>query len=123
MRKLIITDDVLDKLGFSEYWDEHGTYGTRTLRFDDGTKFIILEQEEMDDSTEGYGDGMYVAHHFRFEGHRNGMEGVHELFFLHQMYECIEKYFPSYLDEFVEKCEKVKMKPYIDDFLRERKNK
>jgi hypothetical protein len=33
------------------------------------------------------------------------------------MYECIEKYYPTCLEEFVDKCKNLKMKIYIDDFL------
>jgi hypothetical protein len=43
--KLNITDTILDKLGFSEYQDEHGTWGGRTLTFSDGTRFRIIPDE------------------------------------------------------------------------------
>ena len=119
MRKLNLTDTILDKLGFSEYWDEHGTWGGRTLTFKNGVKFRIIDQEEMDDDTEGYGYGMYIAQHFYFAGWFawEKIDGKHDLFFLHEMYECIEKYYPTCLEEFVEKCKSLKMKIYIDDFL------
>ena len=119
MRKLNLTDRILDKLGFSEYWDEHGTWGGRTLTFKNGVKFRIIDQEEMDDDTEGYGDGMYIAQHFYFAGWFawEKIDGEYDLFFLHEMYECIEKYYPTCLEEFVDKCKNLKMKIYIDDFL------
>ena len=128
MRKLIITDTILDKLGFSEYWDEHGTWGGRTLTFSDGTRFRIIEQEEMDDEHEGYGalsgsEATYVANHFYFAGFFAIPKidvGHYDLFFLHEMYECIEKEYPDYIDEFVAKCKDVNMKPYIDEYLTER---
>ena len=67
MKRLNITDGVLDKLGFSEYWDEHGTWGGRTLTFSNDTIFRIIEQEEMEDDSEGYSkDGVYVAQYFYF---------------------------------------------------------
>ena len=53
-------DKVLDKLGFSEYWDENGTWGGRTLTFKNGIRFRIIEQGEMDDDTEGYPSMMKV---------------------------------------------------------------
>ena len=119
MRKLNLTDKILDKLGFSEYNDEHGTWGGRTLTFRMGTRFRIVDQEEMDDDTEGYGEGMYIAAHFYFGGWFawEKIEGEHDLYFLHEMYECIKKYYPSCVDEFVEKCESLKMKVYIDDYI------
>jgi hypothetical protein len=125
MRKLNLTDTILDKLGFSEYWDEHGTWGGRTLTFKNGLKFRIIDQEEMDDDTEGYGDGTYIAQHFYFGGWFawEKINGEHDLFFLHEMYECIEKYYPTCLEEFVEKCKSLRMKIYIDDFLAVREQK
>lgn len=118
MLRLNITDKVLDKLGFGPYQDGSGDWGTRTLVFNNDVRFEIRELDEKDDDMDGYGgmagiEGKYCASHFEFDGH--------ELFFLHQMYECIEKYFPSCLDEFVEKCDEMNMKPYIDDFLDHRK--
>lgn len=117
MGKLNITSEVLDKLGFTEYWDEHGTWGGRTLVFSDGTQFRIMEQCEMDDDSEGYSrNGSYVANHWSFEGWFAipKADGEHELFFLHEMYECVKKYYPNCLVEFVEKCKAVKMGGYIE---------
>ena len=127
MRKLNLTDTIIDKLGFSEYSDENGTWGGRTLTFKNGVRFRIIDQEEMDDDTDGYSNGMYIAQHFYFAGwfayekivdeHNLFFVCEHDLFFLHEMYECIEKYYPTCLEEFVEKCNDLKMKIYIDDFL------
>lgn len=119
MTRLNITDLVLDKLGFSEYWDEHGTWGSRALTFSNGTHFRIIEQEEMDDDSEGYHkDGNYIAHHFYFAGWFAvpKIDDVHfDLFFLHEMYACIAKYYPDCLEEFVDKCNSVRMGRYIDN--------
>ena len=73
----------------------------------------------MDDDTEGYGNGIYIAHHFSFDGSfaLPQIEGDHDLFFLHEMYECIQKYYPDCLPEFVEKCDKLKMKPYLESYI------
>lgn len=117
MNRLNITSRVLDKLGFSKYWDEHGTLGGRTLTFSNGIKFRIIEQEEMDDDSEGYSSaGQYIANHFYFAGWfalPKIEEGVFYLFFLHEMYDCILQCYPSCLEEFVEKCKKLKMDSYI----------
>jgi hypothetical protein len=125
MSKLLITDTILDKLGFSEYWDEHGTWGGRTLAFNNGVRFRIIEQEEMDDDTEGYASfGRYIAHHYYFAGWfaiPKIDSPNYDLFFLHEMYECIEKEYPDCIGEFVAKCKDLNMKPYIDDYLTERK--
>lgn len=122
MDKLNITYKVLDKLGFSEYWDEHGTWGGRTLTFSNGTKFRIIEQCQMDDDTEGYhSGGKYVNDHFYFVGWFAipAIKDLNyfDLFFLHEMYQCIETVYPDCLGEFVEKCKAVKMGSYIDSYL------
>lgn len=113
MDKLNITETLLDELGFSEYWDEHGTWGGRTLTFENGTRFRIIEQEEMDDDTEGYGsNGRYIAHHFYFSGWfaiPKIEAATHDLFFLHEMFECIELNYPDCLPEFTKKCQSLKM--------------
>ena len=114
--KLNITDDVLDKLGFSEYWDEHCTWGGRTLTFTNGTRFRIIEQEQMDDGNEGYGTPQYISQHFYFTGWfalpKN--EAPHcDLFFLHEMQEVITIYYPDCLEEFKEKCKKAHMEIYL----------
>lgn len=114
--RLNITDAILDKLGFSEYWDEHGTWGGRTLEFSNRIKFRIIDQEEQDDDTAGWHEGgSYVSHHFYFAGWFAipAIEGHSDLFFLHEMYECIEKYYPTCLDEFIKKCIQLKMGNYI----------
>jgi hypothetical protein len=125
MKKLNITSSVLDRLGFSEYWDEHGTWGGRWLSFSNGVTFQIAEICETDDIYEGY-SGMsgdeptYVAQHYKFWG---GFaipkidDAVVDLFFLHEMYECIKTHYPHCLDEFTAICNRANMGPYIDDYL------
>lgn len=128
MDRLNITSIILDKLGFSEYWDEHGDSGGRTLTFSNGQLFRIMELLEMDDEHEGYGayggcEPKYIAHHFSFVGWFAipKTEAIgRDLFFLHEMYECIEKEYPDCLEEFTDKCKDLNMSPYIDDYLTER---
>lgn len=119
MSKLNITSRVLDKLGFSEYWDENGTGGCRTLAFNSGDKLRIYEQDEMDDNTEGYSkDGIYIANHYCFSSHWatpkiTGNRIYRDLFFLQDLYEVIFEYYPDSLTEFIEKCIELKMIAYI----------
>lgn len=127
MQRLNITSTVLDRLGFSEYWDEHCTWGGRTLTFSDGTKFRIVEQCEMDDEDQGYGYGRpkYIANHFYFSGWFAipAIDTNHcDLFFLHEMYECIKSNYPSVIGEFVSKCKAVNMGEYIEEYLLARAN-
>ena len=125
MDKLNITTTVLDKLGFSEYWDENGDWGGRTLTFTNGARFRIIEQEEKDDEMDGYGYGKskYIAHHFYFAEWFAipKMEGLrsHDLFFLHDMYECLLANYPQCIDEFYRICDDNNMAIYIDSYLKQ----
>lgn len=121
MEKLNITDTILENLGFSEYDDENGDSGGRTLTFKNGTRFRILEVCEKDDDSDGYdSDGKYIANHYCFIGYfalpqmKIGLE--YDLFFLHEMYECIEKEYPTCLEEFTAKCKEFKMYYYIEEY-------
>lgn len=120
--KLNITSEVLDKLGFSEYWDEHCTWGGRTLSFSNGTNFRIVEQNEMEDGNEGYlNPPYYVSNHFYYSGFfaiPENEKGKTDLFFLHEMYDCIKENYPDCLQEFYDKCEAVYMAGYIDEYLK-----
>lgn len=127
MRKLNITDEVLDHLGFSEYWNKVGNWGYRTLTFSNGTIFRIVEQDEMEDEYLGYsflagGEPTYVAKHFYYRGNfalpEKDWSKYYELFFLHEIYECIKNEYPECTDEFIQKCKEVNMKPYIDEYLK-----
>lgn len=132
MRKLNITAQVLNKLGFSDCWDEDCDWGGRTLEFSNGTQFRIADYEEKDDENDGYGllghcEAIYVAAHYSFFG-SFAIPSIdcndYDLFFLHEMYECIEKEYPDCLEEFTAKCRELNMGPYIDDYLADRdKNK
>lgn len=124
MKRLNITDDVLDRLGFSEYCDEDATWGGRTLTFTDGTMFRIAEQEEVNPIDGDALIGRYVSHHFYFTGWfaiPKTDARHYDLFFLHEMYECIENEYPFCLDEFVNICSKCIMQVYIEEYLSERK--
>lgn len=131
MRRLNITWEILDKLGFSDYWDEDCDWGGRTLEFSNGTKFRIAVYEEKDDEYDGYGllgncEATYVAEHYDFSGFfaiPPTDAGHYDLFFLHEMYECIEKEYPDCLEEFTAKCKELNMKPYIDEYLASRNKK
>lgn len=124
MLRLNLTTTILDKLGFRDYNDSSGDWGTRTLPFEDGTWFRIAEVDEKDDDSDGYSfHGSYVSNHYYYAGYiaNPKNDAPHcDLFFLHEMYEVIEKYYPAVLDEFVTKCRTLKMGSYIDDYLKVR---
>lgn len=119
MDKLNITDDVLDKLGFTEYWDEHCTWGTRSLIFDNGVSFDIIEMCQDDCCDNGYDEGYYISQHWYFsEWYVNKTScKAHDLFFMHEMYECIKSFYPECLDDFITKCKQANMSIYIERYL------
>src|SRR5690348_1840140 len=118
--ELLITDRVLDRLGFSPYWDEHCTWGGRTITFGEKEASIrIIDQEEMDDDTEGnWFDGSHVSPHFRYAGWFDvpKTDGDSDLYFLHQLYDVVKYKCPDFLNEFKERCAKNNMKAYIDSY-------
>jgi hypothetical protein len=120
--KLNITEDVLDKLGFTEYWDENGTSGGRTLHFETSNdRLRVNEQCQMDDCYEGYNPkgAEYVSQHWSFLGWfaTPKVDDDYDLFFLHEIYEVIKKHYPKSLNEFVERCEKVLMGGFIKSYI------
>lgn len=113
MEKLNITSTVLDKLGFSEYWAGSGDFGKRTIRFEDGSWYDIIEYDEKEDANDGYTPiKKYVTNHYANSfNYRN-------IFFLHELYEVIRTHCsPTALDEFYVKCKEVNMSYYIDKYL------
>lgn len=113
--KLNITDGVLDAIGFTDYWDEHCTWGTRRLVFKDLNVFEIIENCEQTCCDNGYDEGYYISNHWLF---LDDNYETHELYFLHQMYNIIKKYYPDNIDEFIEKCEKVRMRIYLKNIIK-----
>lgn len=114
--RLPVTSFVLDHLGFHEYHDEHGTWGYRWLIIGDN-KFEITEIGETVDDSDGYADwGTFKSDHWSYN---KGKKNTHyELFFLHEMYQCIQSEFPvEFLAEFESICRKNKMGVYIDSYL------
>ena len=78
----------------------------------------------MEDGSEGYGDNMYIANHYYFSDTfaipRMRRHYHKDLFFLHNIYECIEEFYPNSLSEFTTKCEELGMAAYIKSFLNRR---
>jgi hypothetical protein len=108
--RLAISDDVLDTIGFTEYWDSNGDSGDRRLVIGDSV-FEIIECGIIDDDMYGYGSGgKYATTRWYYKSA--------ELFFLHDMYKCIEADFPAeFLSAFEEICRKKKMGPYLDSYF------
>ena len=112
MRMLNLTDDILDKLGFSGYRDGAGNYGTRTMVFDNGDSLRIMEHDQQDDGSQGYGEPVYVSEHFSYV-HKNSPAHSEDLFFLHELYNCVIMWHGDSLIEFRKKCEFLNMGSYL----------
>lgn len=130
---LHLTDKVLDKLGFSEYWDGPGDFGDR--RLDLGAQkedkrlvskqqypayliHVIDEQDQDEASGQGYGEPEYVPYHFTTKDFQKA------LYFLHDMYEDIAvNRTPEELQVFFEITKKkgINMWPFLSSYLEYKK--
>jgi hypothetical protein len=115
-QEMLLTDGVLDALGFTPYHDSSGDFGTRTFG-----EYTLVEYLETDDPDAGYGIGQawYSPHHFS-ETHKYSGK---RLYFLHELYTSISIWAPNELDKFVEKTKEngVNMYPYVESYLNYKK--
>jgi hypothetical protein len=123
-KEMLLTDKVLDKLGFSEYWAGSGDFGERTFgekinQWKYSKWYRIVEVDEMDDPESGYGYGKpeYCPQHYHspFKG-----KVFRDIYFLHDLYEDISDNSPETLEQFIEKTKEkgVNMYPYIESYLK-----
>ncbi len=127
-KALLLTDKVLDVLGFSEYWAGAGDFGDRRLDLggkvgderltskEEYPSYLVMVSDETDDPEAGYGYGEpeYCSSHYS-ENHFDGI-----IYFLHEMYEDILKRRPpEEVEKFVEitKQNGVNMFPYIKSWI------
>ena len=104
--ELLLTEDVLDRLGFTEYHDKGGDYGMRTLWIKED-HYVVWEYETTEeDSLHGV---VYISHHF-------GSEDYGQLYFLHELWEQINKN-TSQIALFEQLCKKNGMGSYIESYL------
>ena len=121
--EMLLTDKVLDVLGFSEYWDGSGDYGERSFGKEGVELYRIVEHDEMDDPACGYGGAPpeYSPSHFSqpFKSKKMGA-----IYFLHELYESILENNPNLIPMFVEKTKEngVNMYPYIESYLNYKNN-
>lgn len=107
MEKLLLTDKILDKLGFTPYNDENGDSGTRILYVGDNI-LKVWDMDEIDDETQGYGSpAKYRAKHFMIPDYG-------PVYFLHELLDVINK--EDIMLEFVRKCHLYNMGFYLDEY-------
>jgi len=124
----LITEQLLDVMGFSEYWSGSGDYGDR--RLDLGGKvgderltskkeypvYWIFEFDSKDDECDGYGYGSpcRVPQHF-------ADKDMVSMYFLHEMYEdIVTRRTPEEVEMFITILKKkgVNLYPYIESYLK-----
>lgn len=126
-KEMHLSDRVLDKLGFTEYWAGCGDFGDRRLDLgatkgderlsakDQYPMYLIYhidEQDQDESSGQGYGEPEYVPSHLCTKSFQK------DLYFLHDMYEDIlENRTPEELEAFVELTKKVLMYPFLKSYL------
>ena len=111
--ELLLTEDVLDKLGFTEYWAGSGDYGKRLLKFSDGPFYTINEMDSLEDNSYGYSYAEYSANRYLSDNFGKS------LYFLHDLYEDIlGKRTVEEVGEFINKTKEVNMFPYIESWLK-----
>lgn len=108
-----ITDKVLDKLGFSEYWDEDGDWGGRTLIFESGDRLRIIDFGEKDLDDDGHtSHGKYSPQHYSFNDFfaiPKLSNYTRELLVLSDLKQVVKDCYPKSYDEFIKKCTSLKM--------------
>lgn len=127
-KALLLTNEVLDALGFTEYWAGCGDFGDRRLDLGgvvedvrltskkEYPKYLIyvIDGAEQDEASgQGYGEPEHIAEHFCDKDFRG-------IYFLHEMFEDISKRrTPEELDAFTELTKKkgVNMFAYIRSYL------
>lgn len=133
--ELILTDRILDLLGFTEYWGGPGDFGDRRLgikldknRFDSNySVFYIYQYDEKDDECDGYGYGepQYVPSYYALPGYYYSAGQIAEqiktgvyssIYFLHELYDAIDKFTPDLIPFLESNISKYNMKPYLDSY-------
>lgn len=126
-KELLLTDKVLDVLGFTEYWAGCGEFGDRRLDLggivgderltskNEYPSYFIYEMDDTEDAACGYGSWPpeYCAR-------RYATKDWHSMYFLHEMYEDImERRTTEEVRKFIEITKRpgVNMYPYIDSYL------
>jgi len=119
--ELLLTNQCLDWLGFTEYWAGSGDFGDRRLDLGEpGAKYLIYEIDGKEDDADGYGQHpiQCCVRHYITE------DFMGSLYFLHELYEDIKKRrTPKELNVFLEKCGMAHMMPYMDSYLAYIENK
>lgn len=123
--ELPITDRVLDKLGFAEYWDGCGDFGERSFgvrlpedphnRFHpDYSVYRLVEIDEKDDYCDGFCEDLQYLARYWYSPFKH--ISFRKIYFLHDLYEDILANNPDLIPFFEEAAKKVNMHPFLDSY-------
>ena len=125
--EMLLTDKVLDVLGFSEYWGDSGDSGSRCLYLDgiigdekytengknEYPRYYIHVIDEKDDECDGY------CTPAKYCPERITDKDFSCMYFLHEMYEDIlSRRTPEEIEVFQELLKKNNMWIYIESYLK-----
>jgi len=130
-KALIITDKMLDILGFTEYWGGSGDFGDRRLDLggqvedkrliskNEYPMYFIFKIDETDDPESGYGYSKpeYCSAHFC-------TKDFETIYFLHEMYDdIVARRTPEEIERFIEIIQKkgINMFPFIKSYMEYKK--
>jgi hypothetical protein len=120
--ELLLTDYVLDQLGFTNYHDGAGDFGDRRLDLGVSPYYLVHEIDAKSDENDGYGY-MFGGQAKIEPGHFCSEDFGQKLYFLHDLYEDITFNHKNIeLNVFIEKCYKANCGYYLDSYLEYKNN-
>jgi hypothetical protein len=116
-KELLLTDNVLDLLGFGEYWGGAGEYGNRALRFGmpegNGVRSYCITEYDGGVQQVDWSEQEYFPSHFGSEDFKK------TIYFLHELYEdIVSTRTQEEVDWFVEKVSAEYMAPALLSYLK-----
>jgi hypothetical protein len=114
--ELLLTSRVLDKLGFTEYWNGSGYFGTRRLIDKEAHDvfYELFQTDEMDDPTDGYdpyNPPEYQTQHYC-------TKDWERMYFLHELYEDFLLRYPDKIEYLTKQIKTCNMYPQLKSYLK-----
>lgn len=135
--KVLFTDSMADALGFTEYIDGCGDYGTRHLTFQNSEEnsvihLTLFEHDDFTGGSYGYGYVPFIPSHFSPHSFEKWVIGetwkddkkildkklydYDDIYFLHELYELILQEIPEVENQFLDKCKKAEVLEHIENY-------
>jgi len=115
--ELLLTDTLLSKLGFTDWWGGSGDWSDSVLGLS-GRAIRIHSLDEKDDESDGYsalgGNGdnpAYVSYHYTTDEWTR-------MYFLHELYEYIKSFNDEQtMNDFLYRCKRTNTMHHINSYL------